>query len=74
MMTVNDLIEKLKKYPLDAELDCRSVGGGDKLVLIVEGYALDPVIQIKGSVQRGFGDSDPNAPKDMVKAVPVSGP
>jgi hypothetical protein len=53
-MVVKELIEKLREYPADATLDAREVGVG-KIILVVDGRELDPVFQIKGPLQRGFG-------------------
>lgn len=60
-MTVAELIEKLREYPIDSELDCRMVAGAalmptdGKIILVVEGHELDPVCQIKGPFQSGYG-------------------
>jgi hypothetical protein len=64
-MTVKELIEKLRKYPMDGELDCRDVGVIHKgvdcpklMILVVGGHELDPVFQFTGPFQRGYGAAD----------------
>lgn len=60
-MTVAELIEKLREYPMDLELYHRTVGGAalapadGKIILVVDGYELDPVCQMKGPFQSGYG-------------------
>ena len=58
-MTVKDLIEKLQEYPINSNLDVRLVGGGKKIILVVDGHELDPIFQIKNPpIRRGFGSRE----------------
>jgi hypothetical protein len=62
-MTVAELIEKLREYPMDAELGCRDVSASHpKLILVVSGHELDPVFQFTGPFQRGYGPKSTEKP------------
>lgn len=55
-MTVNDLIAKLREYPMDSELDFRFTSAReDKIAMIAKGRELDPILQCKRPITYGFG-------------------
>ena len=60
-MTVGELIANLQKYPvIDAELAVRLARpeGDDKMIMVAEGYELDPVFQFYKPTVRGFRPMD----------------
>jgi hypothetical protein len=48
-MTVKELIDKLREYPMESDLDVRRIAGGDKIILVVKNQELDPVFQFPAS-------------------------
>ena len=54
-MTVGDLIEKLREYPVASELCIRLVGLGDKMIMVADGHELDPILQFHKPTVHGYG-------------------
>jgi hypothetical protein len=45
-VTVRELIEMLRHLPPEAELMSKPIGKDGKIIVVVEGYELDPIFQI----------------------------